>query len=177
MKRLLTAKHWQIFILLIIGLIVGNFSVENEPTITALLTTVGIFIYAIYPLAVGHFLQDYLPKKVELNHNLFLINVFIWIAVYSIIMILSDGQGMTFNGLIALPFFYVFYAFLHSIVFPAKTLKSIELGKKASFGEYLGDFFLIVFLPIGIWFLQPRINRIIRSGQLTNEESRTANIG
>lgn len=67
MEKLLTAKHWHIFILLIFGLTVGNFSVEDEPTINALLTTAGILIYAVYPLAIGHFLQDYLPKKVELN--------------------------------------------------------------------------------------------------------------
>jgi len=176
MEKLLTAKHWQIFILLIIGLIAGNFRVANEPTINAILSVSGILIYAIYPLSIGHFLQDYLPDKVELNHNLFLINVFVWITVYSIIMILSDGQGMTFNGLIALPFFYVFYAFLHSIAFPAKTLKSIELRRKASFGEYLGDFFLIVFLPVGIWFLQPRVNRIIKENQHSLEERHTEDL-
>ncbi|WP_194778309.1 hypothetical protein [Pararhodonellum marinum] len=174
MEKLLTAKHWQIFILLIFGLFVGGSRVENEPTINAILTTAGNLIYGIYPLAIGHFLQDYLPKKIELNYNFFLINFFIWITVSSAIMILSDGEGMTFNGLLAIPFFYVFYAFLYSIAFPAKTLKSIELGKKASFAEYFADFFLIFFLPIGIWFLQPRINRVIKSGQLANKESRTA---
>lgn len=163
MNKILSAKHWQIFVFLMIGLFIGNLKIENEPTLTVILTIIGILAYSIYPLLVGHFLQDYLPRRMELNHNLFLINVFIWISVYSVIMVLSDGKGMTFNGIIALPFLYVFYALLYSLAFPAKTLKSIELNKKASFGEYFVDFILIIFLPIGIWVLQPRINKIVKS--------------
>jgi hypothetical protein len=121
-----------------------------------------------YPLIVGIFLQDYLPRNIELNINLFQINSFICIAFYAGVMIISNGKGMTFNGLAAILFLYVFYAFIHFLGFPAKTLKTIELRKKASLGEYIGDFFLIVFLPLGIWFLQPRINKIIEEKN-TNE--------
>ena len=169
MEKLLSAKHWQIFILIAIGLIIGSLDIGNEPTLTAVLTIIGVLSYALYPLIIGHSLQEYLPKKVELNYNLFIINVFLWITVYSIVIIISDGQGMTFTGLLALPMFYVFYAILHSFAFPAKTLKSVELGKEASFGEYVGDFFLILFLPIGIWFLQPRINKIISDHQMIHQ--------
>lgn len=146
-----------------VGIISGNLTIENDVTLTSLFSILGILFYAFYPLIVGHFLQEYLPNKVELNYNLFLINAFIWIAFYGIITIISDGKGMTFSGLMALPFFYVFYAILHFFAFPAKTLKSIELGRKVTFGEYLGDFFLFLFLPFGIWFLQPRINQIVAS--------------
>ena len=70
---------------------------------------------------------------------------------------------MEFDGIAALPGFYVFYALLYCMSFPARILKSIEKGKRADFGEYIGDFFLVVFLPIGIWFLQPRINKVTQS--------------
>ena len=173
MEKLLSAKHWQIFILLVVGLIIGSLKIENDTILTSILTIVGIIIYAIYPLAVGHVLQEYLPKKVELNYNLFLINVFLWITVYSIVTIISDGEGMTFDGLMALPIFYVFFAIIHSFAFPAKTLKTVELGRKASFGEYVGDFFLIMFLPLGIWFLQPRINNIVSERRWIEDDEET----
>ena len=38
----------------------------------------------------------------------------------------------------------------------AKTYKTIELNRTVSFGSFVGEFFLILFLPIGIWFLQPK---------------------
>ena len=176
MEKLLSAKHWQIFILLLVGLIIGSLKIENDATLTSILTIVGIIIYAIYPLALGHFLQEYLPKKVELNHNLFLINVFLWITVYSIVTIISDGEGMTFDGLLALPIFYVFFAIIHSFTFPARTLKTVEIGRKAGFGEYVGEFFLILFLPLGIWFLQPRINKIINENHPISDNPKTENL-
>ena len=60
----------------------------------------------------------------------------------------------------SLPMFYVFYAFLYYLSFPGRSLRTIENKRLPDFGEYIGDFFLVLFLPIGIWFLQPRINRI-----------------
>jgi hypothetical protein len=50
---------------------------------------------------------------------------------------------------------------LYALIFAAKSLKSAELNRKATVSEYLGDFFLIWFFPIGIWILQPRIHMII----------------
>jgi hypothetical protein len=53
---------------------------------------------------------------------------------------------------------------LLGVRFAAKTLKSIELGRLAKFGDYAGEFFLIWFSPLGIWILQPRLNRLTKDG-------------
>lgn len=50
---------------------------------------------------------------------------------------------------------------LYAMIFAAKTIKSAELNENATVSKYLGDFFLIWFFPIGIWILQPRIQKII----------------
>ena len=168
MERFLRLKHWQITILLLLGILTSNIEITNAHTLSLIIKLLGIFIYMSYPLIIGISLQNYLPRNIELNINLFQINSFICIVFYAAVMIIADGKEMTFSGLAAVPFFYVFYAFIHFLGFPAKTLKTIELKKKASLGEYIGDFFLIVFLPLGIWFLQPRINKIIE-GKNTNE--------
>lgn len=52
--------------------------------------------------------------------------------------------------------------------FVAKTITSVEMKKESHFSDYIGDFFLIWFFPVGIWFVQPRINKII----LDNSESK-----
>jgi hypothetical protein len=41
----------------------------------------------------------------------------------------------------------------------SKLLRSVELGREAVGSEFTGDFFAFLFLPIGVWWLQPRINR------------------
>ena len=52
------------------------------------------------------------------------------------------------------------FCIFHNYVFTAKTLKSVELQKKVKFEEYAGDFFCVWFQIIGIWIIQPKINKI-----------------
>jgi len=159
MDFLLKMKHWQAFVIVLTGSFIGNFTVVDYPVLTTSLRVVGVVIFFAWGLRVAHLLYQLLPEKIDLNYNMFLINSFLWFASYVVVIVLSDGAGMTFHGLAALPGFYVFFAFLHFLIFPVRVLKSIEKNHKASISECIGDFFLVVFLPIGIWFLQPRINR------------------
>jgi hypothetical protein len=167
MEKLLSWKPWQIFLLVILGFSMSFINIKDDIMTTIIIKIIGLAIYNLYILTIGHFMQDYLPKRVRLNHVFFQINAFIWFATTSVVMILSEGNSASFSGATAIPFFYVSFAALHFILFPAKTLKSVELKKEAEFGDYIGDFFLIMFLPIGIWILQPRINRIIEEIELT----------
>ena len=163
MEKLLNTRPAVIFSILIIGFIFTSITIPEFPLITSVFQILGFLSYLIYPLIVGHFLAEYLPNKIKLNNSFFLINFFIVFASYSLIAIISDGKGMVFNGLAAIPFLYNFYAFVYFCAFPAKIIKSIELNKEAELGEYIADFFLILFLPIGIWFIQPRINKIVQN--------------
>ncbi|MEM6297715.1 MAG: hypothetical protein AAF740_03400 [Bacteroidota bacterium] len=43
----------------------------------------------------------------------------------------------------------------------AKSIKVAEKQGKVSFWNPIGTLFLILIFPIGIWFLQPRINRLV----------------
>jgi hypothetical protein len=74
------------------------------------------------------------------------------------------------TGLPALGGFYVLFAGLHVMLFPVRVLKTLELRRNVRWGECIGDFFLSVFLPLGIWFLQPRINKVYAEGN--NGESK-----
>jgi hypothetical protein len=166
----LKLKHWQIFLIMLFALLIMNTTIEGYPVISGLLTAVGGLIWFGWLLLTGNALYQILPPKIHVNHTLYLINSFLWLGTYVTIMIISDGQGMTFDGLQALPMFYVFFAFLHFLSFPVKTLRSIEKGREAAVGEYIGDFFLLAFLPIGVWFLQPRINMAFDKNQTSTSD-------
>ena len=55
---------------------------------------------------------------------------------------------------------YVFVSTFWIATFTAKTLKSNEINKEIDINDYFGDIFRIVFWPIGIWNIQPRVNKI-----------------
>jgi hypothetical protein len=44
--------------------------------------------------------------------------------------------------------------------FPVRLLKIIEKGDNIDINDYFGDIFLLIFWPIGIWLIQPRLNRL-----------------
>jgi hypothetical protein len=49
---------------------------------------------------------------------------------------------------------------VYSVLFAAKTLKTIELGRLAKINEYALEAFLIWMVPLGVWFIQPRLNEL-----------------
>jgi|HubBroStandDraft_2_1064218.scaffolds.fasta_scaffold26755_3 hypothetical protein len=55
--------------------------------------------------------------------------------------------------------FLAMFCLFYLLYFVSKSLVLAETCKPASFNDYAGPFFLIWFFPIGIWFIQPRINR------------------
>lgn len=175
MKSILTLKHWQIFLVLVVGALMYNFNIEGDQFSTMIIRIIGAVIYSLWPILAGNELNQLLPRKVTVNFNFFLINILISLGTFISILVLSNGDGMTFAGIYAIPMLYVFFAILYCLAFPAKLLNCIEVGKEVSVGQYLGDFFLVLFLPIGIWFLQPRINKVVENQKLARLESENSN--
>ncbi len=51
---------------------------------------------------------------------------------------------------------------IYLIRFVAKTIVTIELKKKCHFPDYLGNIVLLIFFPLGIWWLHPKIQILIK---------------
>ena len=151
------------------SMLVSNSTIEDYSTVNDVLGIIGVVLFFSLLIAYGHYLYDHLPRKTELNYNLFIINAFLTIASLIAVAILTESNEVSLTGIYALPGFYIFYAFSHTIAFPVKVLKSIELNREARFGEYIGLFFGVIFWPFCIWFIQPRVNRIAREEQAVLE--------
>lgn len=68
-------------------------------------------------------------------------------------------------ALIQLLFLTAIFCHIYVIYFAAKTIKTAENKTATKFEDFVAEFFLIVFFPIGIWILQPRINRMINANK------------
>ncbi len=77
----------------------------------------------------------------------------------------SIGFVLPFILIMMLMHFFSIFCLIYIIYFIAKTLKSVELQREAHFSDYIGEFFLMWFFPVGIWFIQPRINKIVQAGK------------
>lgn len=194
-QRILSAKHWQVFIalfalpMLIHFLFVGSISktivLDGEPQIEEILNFiqvlpfiiilfVGMLFAWLWSVAIG--LQYKVPQSIRFNTKRF--KVFFFIPLFYVIaisfgMVYLVNMGMNgalesqFNptiilAIIPLHLFSIF-AILYCFYFAAKVLKSAELGRMAKGDEFIGEFFLIWFYPVGVWLLQPRINNLVSS--------------
>lgn len=159
MSPILRLQHWHTFLLIVVFGLLSNFSIENNPELTKILSFTGMLFFLLWQLIVGHELYQYVPKRISLRYTMFVINGFVCIIVLAVLVFYYDGF-VELEGIAALGIFYFIYAIIQFMSFPAKTLKSIELNKEAPLSDYFMDFMLFLFLPFGIWFLQPRFNKI-----------------
>ncbi len=142
------------------------------PIIIILLSS--IYYAWIWAIAIGlkNKLQEHLQMKtIKFKIFFFFPLISVLIISYFFFHVFSSFDTKTLESnpfymmklfLIVLPLqLFNVFCVVYINYFAAKTLKSIELGRRAIFSEYIGEFFLIWFYPIGVWILQPRINRIM----------------
>lgn len=56
---------------------------------------------------------------------------------------------------------------IYGLAFIGRLIKSIELGRPLSIKEHIAESLLMLFPPIGIWIIQPKLNKIIAQHYLT----------
>ena len=127
-----------------------------------------------YSVAVG--LQKMVPLDIKMRVTLFKIFFFIPLAYITLIIVWLfvsiNGAGTArfdpgiWVAIVPLHLFSTFCMF-YNLYFVAKTLKTVELQRQVTFGDFVLEFFLAWFFPIGVWILQPRINKLIEGYEIS----------
>lgn len=175
---------------IVMGTMLARFGSGNEPDLSTffsffsvfpvlMIIFVGIFFGWLWSIAIG--LQSKVPGDVKMKTGTF--KVFFFIPIIYMLFFLV-GFGVIINGLsgtveggaqpdpglifssmaviIPLHLFSMFCIF-YCLYFVSKTFKTVELQREATFSDFAGEFFLIWFYPIGIWIVQPKINKMVDS--------------
>lgn len=193
MKKLfLRAQHWQIFTFLI----VLPFFLILILMIAAFLVPENFYLfYFIFPISlvvflgslgwlwsIGSGLADKLPPGYNFNikwYNFFAAVpaaylTLIMIVVLSLAIVVPSNPFPLLQSPIAiiiiiplhlLSIFAPFYLFYQN----ALIIKSIEMQYPVGLADAIGEFALFWIYPVGIWFLQPRINRIYDQENLNDD--------
>jgi hypothetical protein len=56
---------------------------------------------------------------------------------------------------------YLLFAMVQTIIFTCKTIAKLELKREVLFEDYFNNVLLMFFFFIGIWLLQPKVNRLL----------------
>ncbi len=192
MTKFLSIKHWQLF-----GLLVGLPMIFQFVSMASVISTndpfaefkylpimlilyIGIFLGWFYSLGIN--LHKKLPKTVTMNLKTF--KLFLLIpAIYSLFFlfyvtskfsnVLTDlTPNLAILEIIFPLHFFSMFCIFYCLYFISKELKAVEWQKPVTFSDFAGEFFLIWFFPLGVWVIQPRINKIFEShadNKLDNE--------
>jgi hypothetical protein len=143
-----------------------NFTIENSALFTGLCNTIGYLLYFGWFAVLGSALFSILPPRIDYSLTWFLLDLTLIVVCMAGVMILTDSRSYHAQGLAALPGFYIIFAMVHVPWFLAVTQVAIEKERKPEFGFYFGTLLLLLWWPLGVWFVQPRLNRIYRKAQM-----------
>lgn len=137
-----------------------------------------LFFGWLWALAIG--LQKWVPVEAKMKTTRFKIFFFIPL-VYFLFMVTAmsslfsvDAESFFLNlgvivAIIVPLHLFSMFCILHIFYFAAKTIKTVELKRKVGFGDFIGEFFLLWFYFIGIWIIQPRVNRLHEQNNVTRK--------
>lgn len=156
----LKLKHWQLFILWILGAIQLVLFMNTEFWFVGLGIYFGLFFGWVY--SIGNVLNK---TNVEITKKL---NV--WSILYLISII---PMGIHFHNMWSVayqrihPLLFIvsgiigFFSIVNIGIIGAKSIQEKEKQNALSFGNYAWEFFMILYMLIGVWFLQPRLNKLM----------------
>lgn len=180
MTRLLHLKHWQLFLLLfgipflfeIIAAtsVIFNPGLRAIPVVFPVLGVLFAGVYFVWLYTLGVQLHKKLPDSMPMNLARFKTFFFIPVVYLFAFMVfisisMSDPENIkepstALVGLIIPLHLFAVFCIFYCLYFIAKEMKAAEWQRPVTFNDFAGEFFLIWFYPIGVWFLQPRINRL-----------------
>ncbi|RED48811.1 hypothetical protein DFQ02_103141 [Seonamhaeicola aphaedonensis] len=129
-----------------------------------------------WSISIG--LQEYIPTDVKMKVKKF--KILFWIPVIYIALLVvfmglsyigvqynDSASKATISGaliamilIVPLHLFSMFCIF-YCLYFTAKTYKTVQLQREVNFGDFAGEFFLFWFYFVGIWIVQPKINKLL----------------
>jgi hypothetical protein len=148
---------WKIFLLCISPIILGGVLFHMTESITAFQIVV-MFVYFVelsWIYSVCVFVTRTYSTQISVPINLqylALLYLLIYTALFSLDIL--PNKNLYILSYIAIA------ANIYCVYFVSRILVMAELERKVTFSDYIGTFIHIYVFFIGVWWLQPRINRL-----------------
>ena len=176
----LKSKHWQLFGMFFISMMIMQIGMIPTIIFSEYYKNLGIFIGLFAGLGFLIFIGWFyiiikgLDKKIEQENLKVYKSYFIYFLIFPVLYITSiftflpHGFTISTKGSTVSEVWQIFiipahlfsmFCIFYLMYKAARTIKTVEFEKKVTFADFAGDFFLLWFSPIGIWILQPKINK------------------
>ena len=180
MDIFLKAKAWQIFLVIAVlpfglhTLVMQSLMSSSEITpenifkIIPVIMLVFLALFLLWFWSIGVGINRRIPEEIRPKPRFFKFAI-IYSAVYMLIFQLFfifavlSGNGSGYMAIIFPLHLFAMYCMFYGLYFISKNLGTYEANSSVKFSSFAGSFFLLWFFPIGIWIIQPRINKVYAS--------------
>lgn len=165
MNFFLKMQAWKLFFLFTIPVLAGVLipkDLEND-----LLPFVNLLFFILiigWLYSVGVTANRLLTKEIQINDTFFKLNIAYFLG-YIVVLFFNLGslQSILFDESSFAVIFSIYFTFavFYCFYFPSKVLVMCEIKRNVNFENHRREFFLLIIFFIGIWILQPRINKLV----------------
>lgn len=161
MNFFLKLKHWQVFVVLMATPLLVMFvatSVLKGMSAVRIVSLVNITLQFGWLFPTAYALQRKVLAHAENDRFFFKASIIVMsvFTVISIVNLMGFNNSRYFTALMMPSAICVMYL----AYFAAKSLRIAELQRNAVFDDFRDEFFMLLFLPVGIWYIQPRFNAL-----------------
>ena len=181
-RFLLGAKHWQVFLAFLALLLVERSATEpavatasiSMSYLSLLARMLPGLCYWIWFWALGSVLNSIVHPELRPRRVVFLTAttfVGLFATLFEPMILVTRMDWDTMLTILYFSLFFLIFFECYVLYFLARNLVLAETTRPVSFRDFIGSFLLFWFYPIGIWFLQPRINRLYAETMGTAQEA------
>ncbi len=155
----LKLKHWQIFLIWIVGTIQMFVFIKSDLWFLSFGLYIGVLLMWIY--SIGNVLNKNsdLQKRMNLWWIIYVLSLIPYAINFRSSMTHSNNQIETWiigpSGIIGL------FAIIKILIYTARTLKRAETNKEFKTIDLISEMFFLFSTILGVWVLQPRLNKLI----------------
>lgn len=158
MKKILSLQHWQIFLLI-------SIRVWTPPSpfelITSLISAATVLIWLFSVVIYGAKKAEQLGVFYSRNLKFFKLNFIILITLFAGLTCISHYSFNVPKLVLQVCTYYTIFGTFYSMATAAKTITSLTQQRNVPFKDYFLVLVMILFLFIGVWIIQPKVNKLI----------------
>ncbi|MES2107905.1 MAG: hypothetical protein V4577_04110 [Bacteroidota bacterium] len=172
MEFLIRLKAWQVLLLILFPAFLSNYD-SLQPVIWTLMVYV---IYWAWIYAIGIKMNSFIPANLRPGLTSFKIHSYL-LLIFLITLFAAEFFGQLPD--IESPYAMYFglgamtislYLLFNVWMFSARMLESVIVGTIVNRSDSLKAFLCFWFFPIGIWFIQPAVNRAVAKYAANNAQ-------
>ncbi|NCD71390.1 hypothetical protein [Mucilaginibacter agri] len=163
---LLKLKAGHLFLLFILFQLI-----YEQASFSSLIQFIALLIYIGWIYSIGSYMHGLIPPKLRPGITYFRVSclfiIFLWVIGYFIQGYFANEELFQINSYKSLLYIsltlYTAWSILYIFSFAARMLESVIEGEITNLSDSLKAFFCFWFFPIGMWYIQPAVHRVIEN--------------